>query len=164
MKGSPAAGCGIGTRDRAGIRLALEEWVTAASEKADTVIIACNTASVRLLEAQDIVEKAASRGIRVISMVDLLDRTLALVGRDLRGKTVALMGTEFTVGQPRVRAAPLLDSRCRDQQATCGQVLLSEEILARKARMETGCVPCQGLRLRRNHPGVPLQPDIGGIG
>jgi glutamate racemase len=93
----------LGTRDRAGIRTALEGWVAAAAEKADTVIIACNTASVRLLETPDIVEEAAAQGVRVVSMVDLLDRALASVGSELLGKTVTLMGTEFTVGQPLYR-------------------------------------------------------------
>lgn len=90
----------LGTRDQEGIRWALGRWVDIASEMADLVIIACNTASVRLLETPDIVHRAVARDVRVVSMVDLLDRTLASGSPGVQDQSVALMGTEFTVGRP----------------------------------------------------------------
>jgi glutamate racemase len=74
-----------------------------AAKRAGTLVVACNTASVRLEEAPDLLVSAAEARLRVLSMVQLLDRALALAGPYIRGKRVCLMGTRFTVNQPVYR-------------------------------------------------------------
>jgi len=90
----------LGTKNRAGITSALVRWLDRCEGRADTLVVACNTASVRLRDCPGVVREAAGRGIKVFSMVDLLDRALAARAADIRGRTVCLMGTEFTVGRP----------------------------------------------------------------
>lgn len=90
----------LGTKDHAGITSALTRWLDQCAGRADTLVVACNTASVRLQDCPEIVEEARRRGVRGVSMVDFMDRVVADRAEDIRGKEVCLMGTEFTVGRP----------------------------------------------------------------
>ena len=88
----------LGTRDEAGVHAALERWVDIAAQQAPVIVVACNTASVRLEDAHLIRERADELGCTVYSMLDLLEAMLQQ--SDLGELRVCLMGTEFTVGQP----------------------------------------------------------------
>jgi glutamate racemase len=90
----------LGTRSRPEVHQALERWIDVAARRAGTLVVACNTASVLLEQAGELAETAAAAGLRVRSMVHLLDRALAAGPAVVRGKRVCLMGTRFTVSQP----------------------------------------------------------------
>ena len=99
----------LGTKSDADVRAALDRWVDAAAGSTDNLVVACNTASVRLEDALGVRRRAEELGVRVHSMVDLLDVLLTRQSADLDGKRVCIMGTAYTVGRPvyadRLRAA-----------------------------------------------------------
>lgn len=89
----------LGVKSDEAVREALDRWVDAAGGRAREMVVACNTASVRLRELPQVVERAGSKGIRVHSMVDFLEAMLEARVLDVSGKRVCVMGTEFTVRQ-----------------------------------------------------------------
>ena len=99
----------LGTRDDEEVRDALQRWVDIAARRSDTMIVACNTASVRLEESPEVRETANARGVQLHSMVDLFDSLLRREAERLRGKRVCVMGTRYTVSRP-VHAGRLSDA------------------------------------------------------
>jgi glutamate racemase len=99
----------LGTQSDDAVRTALNRWVDIAAHRSSRMIVACNTASVRLEDSPDIRRRAGELGVRVHSMVDLLDALLTRRSVELRGRRVCVMGTEYTVGRSlyreRLRAA-----------------------------------------------------------
>jgi len=93
----------LGVKPPSGVRAALDRWVDVARDRASTLIVACNTASVLLRATPEVVERASGYGIRVHSMVEFLEAILQAEGEGVRGQKVCLMGTEFTVSQPLYR-------------------------------------------------------------
>jgi len=89
----------LGVKPQAEVRAALEAWCRLAAERAGTLVIACNTASALFEQCPDVRARAGADGLRVYSMIDLLDRALASGGNALAGARVCLMGTQFTVSQ-----------------------------------------------------------------
>jgi glutamate racemase len=85
----------LGTRSDQEIRAALDRWIGIAQEQAPVVVVACNTASVRL--------EGTSRPANVLTMVDLFDSMLAAEREHVEGKRVCVMGTKFTVASPVYR-------------------------------------------------------------
>ena len=92
---------GVKTADE--VRAALERWVRIALPRTGTLVVACNTASVLLEQLPDVLSEAEGAGLRVLSMVRLLDRVLAAPASTVEGRRVCLMGTRFTVTQPVYR-------------------------------------------------------------
>jgi glutamate racemase len=82
----------LGTRSDREVRAALVRWLGIAESQAPVIVVACNTASVRL--------EGTSRPSNVFTMVDLFDSALAREREHLAGKRVCVMGTEFTVASP----------------------------------------------------------------
>ena len=82
----------LGTRSDGEVRAALERWIGIAETQAPIIVIACNTASVRL--------EGAPRPPGLFTMVDLFDHALASEREHVAGKRICLMGTEFTVASP----------------------------------------------------------------
>jgi len=103
----------LGLRSVEDVRAALERWVAFAAARAPLLVIACNTASVRLAGCPEVRERAADAGIRLLSMVDLLDRVLATTPDAVAARRVCAMGTRFTVGQP-IYAQRLLAAGARE--------------------------------------------------
>ncbi len=93
----------LGVKTAAEIRAALERWMRIALPRTGTLVVACNTASVLLEQLPDMLSEAEGAGLRVLSMVRLLDRALASPGPIVEGRRVCLMGTRFTVAQPVYR-------------------------------------------------------------
>jgi glutamate racemase len=93
----------LGVKSQAEVRAALERWMRIARLRAPTLVVACNTASVLLEQAPDLLATAAGEGLRVLSMVHLFDRALASAASSVQGKRVCVMGTRFTVSQPVYR-------------------------------------------------------------
>jgi glutamate racemase len=90
----------LGVKSDEAVREALDRWVDLAAGRSDTLVIACNTASVRLRGLSEVVERAGSLGLSVFSMADFLEQVLETRRQDVAGKRVCLMGTEFTVREP----------------------------------------------------------------
>lgn len=92
---------GVKTADE--VRHALERWVRIALPRTRTLVVACNTASVLLEQLPEVLSEAEGAGLRVLSMVRLLDRVLAAPASTVEGRRVCIMGTRFTVTQPVYR-------------------------------------------------------------
>lgn len=90
----------LGTKSHDEVRAALDRWVDLAVGRATTLVVACNTASVRLEEAPEVRQCAEKLGVTLYSMVDLLDSLLEKSAASLRGKRVCVLGTEYTVSRP----------------------------------------------------------------
>jgi glutamate racemase len=88
----------LGVKPPSEIGAALDRWIRAATARTRTLVVACNTASVLLEQLPDLLARATTAGLRVYSMVHLLERVLAAA--PIHGKRVCLMGTRFTVSQP----------------------------------------------------------------
>ncbi len=82
----------LGTRSDDEVRAALDRWIGIAEEQAPALVVACNTASVRL--------EGTPRPANMFTMVDLFDRVLASEREFVEGRRVCVMGTEFTVASP----------------------------------------------------------------
>jgi glutamate racemase len=82
------------------------------------MVVACNTASVRLEESPEVRERADRGGVRLHSMVDLFDSLLQKEAAQLRGKRVCVMGTRYTVDRP-VYARRLRDAGVSDVIPLC---------------------------------------------
>jgi glutamate racemase len=93
----------LGTRSEAGVREALDRWVDIAADRAPVMVIACNTASVRLEDSPGVRRRAEELGLDLYSMVDLLDSLLRGKTTPIPGARVCLIGTEYTVGRPVYR-------------------------------------------------------------
>jgi len=93
----------LGVRTAAEVRATLERWIRIALPRTRTLVVACNTASVLLEQLPDLVREAEGSGLRVLSMVRLFDRALALPASTVEGLRVCLMGTRFTTTQPVYR-------------------------------------------------------------
>jgi len=93
----------LGVKSRDEVQAALRRWIGLTLPRAATLVIACNTASVLYRSCPDVQAEAARAGLRLFSMVDFLERSLAASPQALAGKRVCLMGTRFTVGQPIYR-------------------------------------------------------------
>lgn len=91
----------LGVKTRLEVRGALERWIVEAAALSGTLVVACNTASVLLEQLPDLARVASATGLRLVSMVQLMDRALA--SSPVRGRRVCLMGTRFTVGEPIYR-------------------------------------------------------------
>ncbi|NIN65409.1 MAG: hypothetical protein GTO63_12070, partial [Anaerolineae bacterium] len=87
----------LGIKSHGEVSEALNRWVDAAVGRAPILIVACNTASVRLQDAPEVVERAEHLGVRLYSMVDLLDALIRAESHRLKNERVCLMGTEYTV-------------------------------------------------------------------
>ena len=87
----------LGTRRDDEVRAALNRWIDIAAHRSPRMMVACNTASVRLEDSLEVRRRAAEIGVELNSMVDLLDISLARNSIELRGRRVCVMGTEYTV-------------------------------------------------------------------
>jgi glutamate racemase len=93
----------LGVRSREEVRGALLRWIEFAAARSDLLVIACNTASVRLAECPEALARAEELGLRVYSMRDLLEQALLASPGRVEGKRVCLMGTRFTVSESPYR-------------------------------------------------------------
>ncbi len=165
----------LGVKPRAEVHAALNRWVDVAHGRSSTLIVACNTASVLLRSAPEVLERASALGIRVHSMVDFLERLLLEEAGAVQGKKVCLMGTEFTVGQPiygdRLREAgagsllPLPATRTEraiahlQHKSPGGKKAIVEEIQGAVREAETLVLACTCFPLVENLV-RGLNPDI----
>ena len=88
----------LGVKSDAAIADVVEKWMSLAAAHSDTMVIACNTLSIR--HRQLAASMVASPDLnKVVSMVDCLE---AMIGAEmdlLSGKRILVIGTEFTANQ-----------------------------------------------------------------
>lgn len=88
----------LGVKSDAEIGEVAERWIDFATEQSDTLLIACNTLSIRY---QQLSAKGPWRSMpdHAVSMVDCVAALAEKEARRLAGRNVLLVGTEFTAGQ-----------------------------------------------------------------
>jgi glutamate racemase len=88
----------LGVKSDSAIAGVVKRWLSLAEEHSDTLILACNTLSIRYhqLFAKQNPETSLSH---IISMVDCFEAMVKAEAAQLTGKKVLVIGTEFTAGQ-----------------------------------------------------------------
>jgi glutamate racemase len=88
----------LGTKNDAEIAEAVRRWTAFAERHADTLVIACNTLSIRY---QQLCRSAVSDSSlhQVVSMVDCFELMVQAECDRLAGRSVLIIGTEFTASQ-----------------------------------------------------------------
>lgn len=88
----------LGVKSDAAIARVVSSWLERAANVSDTLVIACNTLSIRyhqLREAEDF----DTTGLKVVSMVDCFEAMARLEADHLANKNVLVVGTAFTARQ-----------------------------------------------------------------
>jgi len=89
----------LGVKDDATIAEVARNWLDAAAELSDTLVIACNTLSIRFHQLA--LSQHVHSGLQqVVSMVDGFKAMVNLEAERLAGRKVLIIGTEFTARQP----------------------------------------------------------------
>ena len=99
----------LGLKDDATIADVARRWMSIASEQSSTLIMACNTLSIRYYRLRQCgtVLPAVDR---VISMVDCFEALVQSRAGDLAGRKVLVIGTQYTAREsvyPDILAAPV---------------------------------------------------------
>lgn len=88
----------LGTKSDSAIADVVTRWLNLAAEHADTIVIACNTLSIRyhqLLRS----DAPPSDVIQIVSMVDCFKAMVGIEADRLRNSKILVVGTEFTASQ-----------------------------------------------------------------
>jgi len=88
----------LGIKSDSEIADTVDSWLRLAQEQADTLVIACNTLSVRyrqLLQSN----APLSRLKQIVSMVDCFEAMVSIEASRLENSKVLVVGTEFTANQ-----------------------------------------------------------------
>jgi len=110
----------LGVKSDGEIARVAERWIQLARRHSDTLVIACNTLSIRYHQLQ---RAGASFPAlkRIVTMVDCLEALVRTEAAHLDGRRVLIIGTEYTASQsvyPEVFAAALPKTRVRTIGAT----------------------------------------------
>lgn len=110
----------LGVKSDGEIASVAERWMQMAGQYSDTLVIACNTLSIRYHQLQR--AGATSHGLkRVVTMADCLEALVRTEAQRLDGRRVLIIGTEYTASQPvypEIFAAALHGTRVRTIGAT----------------------------------------------
>jgi glutamate racemase len=88
----------LGVKSDAAISDVVDRWLRSAAEHSDTLIIACNTLSIRY--HQLLRSKVPLSGLKhVVSMVDCFEAMVEIEADRLADRKVLIIGTEFTASQ-----------------------------------------------------------------
>lgn len=89
----------LGVKSDSVIANVVARWIERASVVADTLVIACNTLSIRYAQmaASD---RSAAPTLNVVTMVDCFDEMVKREAGQLANKAVLVVGTAFTARQP----------------------------------------------------------------
>lgn len=110
----------LGVKDDSAIADVVKRWLRLAEEHSDTLLIACNTLSIRyhrLLRSRVPVSTLS----HIISMVDCFEALVKMESDRLANRKVLIIGTEFTAGQklyPDILSAALPGIRVSTVAAT----------------------------------------------
>ena len=110
----------LGLKSDSAIADVVERWLGLAEEHSDTLVIACNTLSIRY--QQLLRSKAPTSGLKhIVSMVDCVAAMAKIEAERIATKKVLLIGTEFTASQrlyPDILSTALPDVRIDTIAAT----------------------------------------------
>ena len=125
----------LGTSSDEKIAAVADDWTRRAAETSDTLVIACNTLSIRHRQLRES-SRPGSEFLRVISMVDCFEAMVVAERERLVGQRVLVIGTEFTASQ---RLYP--DILQRGAPGTKVSTVAATELERKIARMEEwdGC-------------------------
>jgi len=165
----------LGVKSEAEISQVLESWLQAAAEHADTLVIACNTLSIRYRQMTPSIRLPSSLA-HIVTMVDCFEAMVQTEADRLAKRKVLIIGTEFTARQqvyPDILAAALPETRINTIGATelerkiarfrlaenGGDALLSEELAQAIAATDIAvlactCFPMVRAQLEGLFPGV----------
>ena len=88
----------IGLESDSAIEDVLERWLELAQERSDTLVVACNTLSIRYHQLPR--SKAPVSGLKhIVSMVDCFAAMVKIEAEHLANKKVLIIGTAFTASQ-----------------------------------------------------------------
>ncbi len=122
----------IGVKSDSEITAVVESWLRTAEEHSDTLVIACNTLSIRYQQLTRS-NKPSSSLRHIVTMVDCFAAMVKAETARLAGSKVLIIGTEFTARQqvyPEILASALPGTRV----STIGATELERKI----ARFQTG--------------------------
>lgn len=88
----------LGVKSDDAIAKVVERWLSRAAAVSDSLLIACNTLSIRYHQLRESFDPDALR-LNVVSMVDCFAAMVEQEASQLDGKNVLIVGTEFTAGQ-----------------------------------------------------------------
>lgn len=88
----------LGVKPAADIADVAERWLQMAEERSDTLVMACNTLSVRH-RCLPVTRAATSSPKNVVSMVDCFAALVKAEQERLTGRKVLIIGTRYTAGQ-----------------------------------------------------------------
>lgn len=88
----------LGVKADAAIARVVDSWLSRAAKISDTLLIACNTLSIRYHQLHH--SSASNHGLaRIVSMVDCFEEMVEAEADLLMNKSVLVIGTEFTASQ-----------------------------------------------------------------
>jgi len=88
----------LGVKDESAIADAVNKWFGIAKEHSDTLLIACNTLSVRYQQLPS--SMVTSSGLKkIVSMADCFEAMIKIEANQLANKKILIIGTAFTASQ-----------------------------------------------------------------
>ncbi len=88
----------LGVKNDAAIAETVNRWLGLAKEHSDTMVIACNTLSIRYHQLPS--SKINSSGLKqIVSMVDCFEAMIKIEADKLANRKILIIGTEFTASQ-----------------------------------------------------------------
>jgi glutamate racemase len=88
----------LGIKTDTAIASVVDSWLTRAASVSDTLVMACNTLSIRYRQVHQ--SSVSQAGLaRIVSMVDCFEAMVEAEACRLANKSILVIGTEFTAGQ-----------------------------------------------------------------
>ena len=88
----------LGVKSDAAIADTVNKWFSLAKEHSDTMVIACNTLSIRYHQSP--ASRVTSSGLKqVVSMVDCFEAMIKIEADQLANRKILVIGTQFTASQ-----------------------------------------------------------------
>jgi glutamate racemase len=88
----------LGVKDESAIADVVNKWFSQAKQHSDTLVIACNTLSIRYHQLPS--SAITSSGLKqIVSMVDCFEAMIKIEADQLANRKVLIIGTEFTASQ-----------------------------------------------------------------
>jgi len=120
----------LGVKSDSAIAEVVSSWLERAAPISDTLVIACNTLSIRYEQLRE-ADPPGTSPLKVVSMVDCFDAMVRLEAELLANKKVLVVGTAFTASQPL--HAQILD---RVIPGVCVDTIGATELERKIARFE----------------------------
>ena len=136
----------LGLKSNTEIAEVVERWLTQAAEVSDTLVIACNTLSIRYHQLYGS-ERPLGRLTRVVSMADCFAEMVQQEADRIAGKNLLVLGTEFTASQSLY--SDIIEEVCPGTSVSTFAATELERKIARFGSWEGGTDPTLTRELRR---------------